>query len=92
FAGVLGVLMLLHLAPYVLLFAVLSRPWVWEVVFTDTARRLLAAAPGGAAGMWVLSLAVTVGMFELALRAFRRSESPVELDACAWEGLTRGSD
>ncbi|MBK6898580.1 MAG: hypothetical protein IPH09_04705 [bacterium] len=92
FAGVLGVLMLLHLAPYVLLFAGLSRPWVWEVLFTDTARRLLEAVPGGAAGMWVLSLAVTAGMFELALRAFRRTESPVELDACAWEGLTRGSD
>ena len=90
--SILGVLMLLHLAPYVLMFSGLARPWVWDVLFADTARRLLEAVPGGAAGMWLLSLAVTAGLFELALRAYRRSESPVELDACAWEGLTRGSD
>jgi len=92
FWTVLGTLMLLHLTPYVLLFAGLSRPWVWEVLFTDTARRLLEAAPGGAVGMWVLSLAATAGMSELALRAFRRTESPVELDGCSWQGLTRGGD
>lgn len=86
----LGVLLLWHLAPYVLALARWSQPWVLEAAGVDLMMKMVRAVPGGIVGVWIGVLLVGAAAFEVAAIAFRRVESPVAPDTCLWNNLGKG--
>jgi len=88
--AVLGLLLLIHMAPFVLAIAGLSKPWILEAAGVDVMMKLARAVPGGIAGVWIAAVVVGAAFFELAATAFRRVESPVAPDTYFWTNLGKG--
>jgi len=86
----LGMLLLMHMAPYVLALKGVSRPWVLEAAGVDVMLKLARAVPGGIVGVWIAAFVVGAVFFEIAATAFRRVESPVAPDTCLWNNLDKG--
>jgi len=86
----LGVLLLVHMSPYILTLAGFSRPWVLEAAGVELMLKVIRSVPGGAYGLWILCLLAGVAAFETCLAVFRRAESPVEPESCMWQDLLKG--
>ncbi len=86
----LGVLLLLHMAPHVMALTRVAQPWVLEAAGVDVMMNIVRAVPGGIIGVWIAVLLVSAITFEFAAAAFKRVESPVAPDTCLWDNLGKG--
>jgi hypothetical protein len=86
----LGLLLALHMGLFLAPLWLGTDLWVFDAVLAALVGGLVAAVPGGTPGAWILCLVAVWGSFELALRGFEKTESPVESDSCLWNTVMKG--
>jgi hypothetical protein len=76
FVALLVVLLGLYLAPFIVHIGGAGDPVGLNVLVLATSNVLVAAVPGGAVGLWLVTIAVLAVGHDLVLRRFRRAEWP----------------